>query len=113
MPDYGSFCPVSLETEAITDRRTPLIIVEDDLTGEAIRALLQIHIDGMLANSPAGSCHFLDLEALRVPEITFWSICDEKEVAAVHLYRRFGFVTCEPFGDYMPDPFSEYFSVSL
>ena len=45
-------------------------IVGDDLAGEAIRALLQVHFDGMLANSPAGSCHFLDLEALRAPEVT-------------------------------------------
>jgi DNA-binding HxlR family transcriptional regulator len=28
MPDYGSFCPVSLATEAVADRWTPLIIRE-------------------------------------------------------------------------------------
>src|SRR3546814_9245565 len=33
-------------------------IVEDDLSGAAIRALLEQHFAGMLANSPAGSCHF-------------------------------------------------------
>jgi putative acetyltransferase len=61
--------------------RGEMRIVEDDLSGEAIRALLQIHFDGMLANSPPGSCHFLDFDGLRGPEVTFWSIWDDDELA--------------------------------
>ncbi|HEY0597713.1 GNAT family N-acetyltransferase [Sphingopyxis sp.] len=49
-------------------------IVEDDLSGAAIRALLEVHFAGMLANSPADSCHFLDFEGLRSDGVTFWSI---------------------------------------
>ena len=49
-------------------------IVEDDLSGAAIRALLAQHFAGMLANSPAGSCHFLDFDGLRGAGVTFWSI---------------------------------------
>ncbi|HMP46147.1 MAG TPA: GNAT family N-acetyltransferase, partial [Sphingopyxis sp.] len=49
-------------------------IVEDDLSGAAIRALLEQHFAGMLANSPPGSCHFLDLGGLRGDGVTFWSI---------------------------------------
>ncbi len=49
-------------------------IVEDDLSGTAIRALLEQHFAGMLANSPAGSCHFLDFDGLNAPDVTFWSI---------------------------------------
>ena len=49
-------------------------IVEDDLSGAAIRALLEEHFAGMLANSPAGSCHFLDFDGLRAGNVTFWSI---------------------------------------
>lgn len=49
-------------------------IVEDDLSGAPIRALLEQHFAGMLANSPAGSCHFLDFEGLRAGGVTFWSI---------------------------------------
>ncbi len=49
-------------------------IVEDDLSGAAIRALLEQHFAGMLANSPAGSCHFLDFDGLRAGDVTFWSI---------------------------------------
>ena len=51
-------------------------IVEDDLTGPEIRALLEVHFAGMLSNSPAGSCHFLDFEGLKGPGVTFWSIWD-------------------------------------
>lgn len=50
------------------------LIVEDDLSGAAIRALLEQHFAGMLANSPAGSCHFLDFDGLRAGDVTFWSI---------------------------------------
>ncbi|MBL0769509.1 GNAT family N-acetyltransferase [Sphingopyxis sp. DHUNG17] len=28
----------------------------------------------MLANSPPGSCHFLDFDGLNAPDVTFWSI---------------------------------------
>ena len=56
-------------------------IVEDDLSGAAIRALLERHFAGMLANSPAGSCHFLDFEGLKGPGVTFWSIHCGDELA--------------------------------
>ncbi|SKB42901.1 GNAT family N-acetyltransferase [Sphingopyxis flava] len=56
-------------------------IVEDDLSGAAIRALLERHFAGMLANSPAGSCHFLDFEGLKAPGVTFWSIHLDAELA--------------------------------
>lgn len=49
-------------------------IVEDDLSGTPIRALLEAHFAGMLANSPAESCHFLDFAGLRADGVTFWSI---------------------------------------
>lgn len=51
-------------------------IIEDDLTGVEIRALLETHFAGMLANSPAESCHFLDFDGLNAPDVTFWSIWD-------------------------------------
>lgn len=56
-------------------------IVEDDLSGAAIRALLEQHFAGMLANSPAGSCHFLDFDGLRAGNVTFWSIHDGDTLA--------------------------------
>ena len=56
-------------------------IVEDDLSGAAIRALLEQHFAGMLANSPAGSCHFLDFDGLRAGNVTFWSIHRSEQLA--------------------------------
>ncbi|WP_237748157.1 GNAT family N-acetyltransferase [Nocardia brasiliensis] len=50
-----------------------LRIVVDDLTGPEIAALLTEHLEDMAANSPAESMHALDLDALRRPEITFWT----------------------------------------
>jgi putative acetyltransferase len=49
-------------------------IVEDALSGPEIRALLEAHFAGMLAHSPAGSCHFLDFDGLKSDGVTFWSI---------------------------------------
>jgi putative acetyltransferase len=54
-------------------------IIEDDLSGPPIRALLEEHFAGMLANSPEGSCHFLDFDGLKGPGVTFWSIWDGPE----------------------------------
>ena len=51
-------------------------IIEDDLTGVEIRALLETHFAALLASSPAESCHFLDFDGLNAPDVTFWSIWD-------------------------------------
>ena len=45
----------------------------DDLTGPAIRQLLQEHLQGMALHSPPESIHALDLTALRQPAISFWT----------------------------------------
>ncbi len=56
-------------------------IIEDDLSGAEVRTLLETHFAGMLASSPEGSCHFLDFEGLKAPEVTFWSIWDGEQLA--------------------------------
>jgi putative acetyltransferase len=56
-------------------------VVPDDLSGPDIRALLQIHFAGMLATSPAESCHFLDFDGLRAADVTFWSAWDGDALA--------------------------------
>ncbi|MCF3652264.1 GNAT family N-acetyltransferase [Synoicihabitans lomoniglobus] len=48
----------------------------DDLTGSAIAALLQEHLDDMHRISPRESVHALDLTGLQRPEITFWCAWD-------------------------------------
>lgn len=51
-----------------------MLIKIDDLRGPEIAALLQEHLDDMRAVSPACSAHALDLDQLRSPDITFWSV---------------------------------------
>lgn len=48
----------------------------DDLSRPAIHELLDEHLRSMRALSPPESVHALDLDALRRPEITFWSAWD-------------------------------------
>lgn len=52
-------------------------IIEDDLQGEEIQALLQHHVSDALTNSPPDEVFALDLSGLLVPEITFWSVWDD------------------------------------
>lgn len=55
-------------------------IIEDDLRGEAIIALIREHLAEMRRISPPESCHTLEVEELRAPEITFWSAWDRDEL---------------------------------
>ncbi len=141
----------------------------DDLKGPEIAALLQEHLADMHATSPRESVHALDLDGLRKPEITFWTVWDEttlagcgalKQIDAGHaeiksmrvaqafrrrgvaalllehvlgiaaargyqrlsletgsqtffeparqLYAKYGFVGCDPFAGYRPDPNSVF-----
>ncbi len=52
----------------------------DDLTGPEIAELLQEHLQSMAQHSPPESIHALDIEGLRKPEITFWSVWDNSEL---------------------------------
>ncbi len=146
----------------------------DDLTNPEIAKLLQEHLDSMLLHSPPESSHALDLEELRKPEITFWSVWRDTELlgcgalkeldsghgeiksmrtvskhlrkgvaaellryileeaqrrnyrrlsletgsmqafAPAHcMYSRFGFQLCEPFADYVLDPYSVFMTREL
>jgi len=53
----------------------------DDLSGVEIATLLKIHLQSLSALSPPESMHALDLDSLRKPEITFWSVWDGNELA--------------------------------
>jgi putative acetyltransferase len=57
-----------------------LEIREDDLTGPEIAALLQAHLTLMRSTSPEESAHALDIEGLRQPNITFWSVWDDGQL---------------------------------
>ena len=53
----------------------------DDLSGEPTRTLIARHLAGMRANSPPESVHALDVDALREPGLTFWSVWVGNEIA--------------------------------
>lgn len=55
-------------------------IVIDDLSGAEVIALLDEHVAEMAANSPEDSMHALDVDALRKPEFTFWSVWEDTEL---------------------------------
>ncbi|MDQ1610685.1 MAG: putative acetyltransferase [Pyrinomonadaceae bacterium] len=141
----------------------------DDLKGSEIHELLREHLRNMALHSPPESIHALDIEALRKPEITFWTVWEIgellgcgalKELDSRHaeiksmrtssrhlrkgvaktllqhileeakrrgysrlsletgsaaafdparqLYANFGFTYCEPFADYVEDPYSVF-----
>ena len=52
----------------------------DDLSGPEMAQLLQEHLRSMALHSPAESMHALDLEALRKPEITVWSVWQDSQL---------------------------------
>lgn len=151
-----------------------MLIKVDDLSGAAIQDLLREHLRSMAQHSPPESVHALDLDALRRPDITFWTAWDGdhligcgalKELDSIHaevksmrtstahlrkgiarrmlthiidearrrsyrrlsletgshapfaparaLYASFGFAYCEPFADYVEDPYSVFMTTSL
>jgi putative acetyltransferase len=144
-------------------------IRRDDLGGSEIHELLQEHLQSVAQYSPPESVHALSIEALRKPEITFWTVWENgdllgcgalKELEPQHgevksmrtsllhlrrgvatkllrhiieeararcyvrlsletgsmeafeparkLYSNFGFTYCEPFADYVEDPYSVF-----
>lgn len=65
----------------------------DDLSRTEVVDLIRQHLQGMAQHSPPESVHALGLEALRKPDITFWSVWDGsllmgcgalKELTATH-----------------------------
>ena len=63
-------------------------IVIDDLTGPQIARFLDEHVREMLAVTPVESKHALDLDALREPGITFWSVMDGDTVVGCGAIKR-------------------------
>ena len=60
----------------------------DDLTGPQIASFLDEHVREMLSITPPESKHALDLETLRGPGITFWSVMDGDRVVGCGALKR-------------------------
>jgi putative acetyltransferase len=73
--------------------RLPLEVRRDDLSGEATRALLRLHLAGMHANSPPGSGPAFE------PALAF--------------YRRRGFVEGAAFAQYRRSEFNQFLHLEL
>lgn len=58
-----------------------MLIKIDDLRGPEVAQILTEHLTDMYAVSPPESVHALDLDKLRQPEITFWSVWDGDQLA--------------------------------
>ena len=145
-----------------------------ELAHPDVIVFLQSHHNDMLQHSPVKSVHALDVSKLAAPEITFYSLWIDNDLAGVgalkalntthgeiksmrtssahlrqgvaakllthiiaqatqrgyktlsletgtadaflpaqRLYTRFGFKECEPFGDYVLDPYSLFMSKVL
>jgi putative acetyltransferase len=52
----------------------------DDLSGPEIHDLLSEHLRNMAQLSPPESVHALDIDALRAPDVAFWTVCSGKEL---------------------------------
>jgi len=61
-------------------KRPAMQIRLDDLSGPEIRALLEEHLRSMYELSPPESVHALDIEELRRPEVTFWTVWNDGEL---------------------------------
>lgn len=61
---------------------------EGGLDDERVIALLRLHAAEMLANSPPDMCHFLDLSGLQTPDVTFWSLWAEDDLAAIGALKQ-------------------------
>ncbi len=65
-----------------------LRIMEDDLTGTEIAALLRLHLEEMHQWSPPESVHAMPIERLRAPDVTFWSAWAGEMLAGCGALKR-------------------------
>jgi len=68
-------------------RDVELVIRQDDLSGEATRDLVRLHLEGMHANSPPGSVFALDHSGLTSPDVTLWTAWSQEHIAGMAALR--------------------------
>lgn len=70
--------------------RHDFTIRADDLTHPQVLALLREHVDYALTHTPCNKAHVLDLDGLRVEDITIWSAWHGDELAGFGGLRELG-----------------------
>lgn len=73
----------------MADRMT-FCIIEDDLTGAEIAALLRLHLDEMHQWSPPAAVHAMPIERLRAADVTFYSAWHGDRLAACGALKQLG-----------------------
>ncbi|MGL5446666.1 MAG: GNAT family N-acetyltransferase [Rhabdaerophilum sp.] len=66
----------------------PLIIKSGDFSDPRVTTLLRYHFEQNRAVTPEGSAHVLDLSAMQVPEISFWTIWEGQELLGMGALKR-------------------------
>jgi len=66
-----------------------------ELRNDAVISLLQEHHEDMLLHSPPESVHALDLSALEQPNVTFWSLWINQELAGIGAIKELDKNHCE------------------
>jgi putative acetyltransferase len=66
----------------------PFDIRPDDLRGPEIAALIAEHLADVTRHAPPESTHALDLDALRAPDLSFWSAWDGDELIGCAALRE-------------------------
>lgn len=72
------------------DTRPVFDIREDDLSGEAARRLIALHLSGMHDNSPPEHVRALDLSGLTAPQVTVWTVWDGPDLAGIGALKDLG-----------------------
>lgn len=65
-----------------------MIIRKGGLDDPQVIALLKLHVESNLAQSPPESCHVLDLQKLKAADITFWSAWEGDALMGVGALKR-------------------------
>lgn len=66
----------------------PIVVRRDDLTGEASRSLIELHLRGMHEHSPSEAIFALDLSGLLQPDVEVWSAWVGEAIAGIGALKK-------------------------
>ena len=72
-----------------------MLIKQGDFEDVRVQSLLRLHVSGMHAASPPGTCHVLDLSGLKIPEISFFTAWDGDDLLGMGAIKDLGDGTAE------------------
>ena len=65
-------------------------IRKEDLSSEAARDLVRLHLEAMHEHSPPGSVFALDFSGLMAPEVTVWAAWRDETIAGIGALKDLG-----------------------